>query len=717
MSDVGEEESFIEDEPETPAPQFAIRALKSALLGTPGIKQNLNARHDAHDIADTTDAGQHKVAKSLRTLNIDLPLSPTKGILVTPGTGANKRKTVSFGSLEPGIEQCAINLVKNKTLTSEAAMNDLGSSEVQASARPAEKESTLTKSLFEAQLEDSKQRIGRKSKQQRSDDDIKISLDHRESSSSNGQAHLLSRVPDTTVDLNVPCSTSGKHWKGEYEQYHRQSNRELKRIIQHGQTIKSYAQRKDSEATSLNEKLNNQIAKTATMEARVSELATELANARMHGGIDRDSPAETISELAKQTALAIRYKQRADRYKATLDRRAQGKPSLEQADDCVHLSLDGGPTLASDAQNRQVDLLRNDLKKLRSAVQAAEKNSLKLQSENTMLKQKMARVKDEMKSYETRRLAREERLKKKETKLIMEKKACEAKLADLATAHEKLQRNCSKGEHVSRLDATPALQSTAITAVSKEHSRNPIRTATSIELASNSGGRHLSQNAHESDTIPACLEVEKSEVEVRRRPNNALFQDSTSDSASTLLSQPNTKENRRPSIPDVAEGTWTHGIKDSLGDDNLAVAETFTDSGFNLFKRKAQDVLQEIDRNAVVDQRAAEQGFSNLNWTRDVTEPPTHESNFKSAACRMQSRRSSAVLPRPSMLSFTSNPAEPDLSNNLGEKPSRILFGGTRTSTMGSRTGHLPLDRVEAARRRLDARKGEKRSFLEGVRR
>ena len=727
MNDAGEEQSFIEGQPETPAPQFAIRALKSALLGTPNIKQSLGAGYDAHDAANIGDADQHEAAQSLRNLTIDLPLSPTKGILMTPGTGANKRKTVSFGSLEPKDEQCAINLIKDKILTSKTAVKDFRSLEVEAGAGPMEKEAALTKSLFRAQLEDSKQRIGRKSIQQRSEDDTKTSLSHREGSSSNVQARPASRVPDTTVDLNMPCSKSGKHWKGEYEQYQRQSNRELKRIIQHGQTIKSYAQRKDSEATSLNEKLNSQIAKTAEKEVRVSELAAELANARVNGAISPDSPAETIRELAKQTALAIRYKEKSDRYKAALDKRAQGKPNPEQADDCLYLSLEGGPTLASDAQNRQMDHLRSDLEKLRSAIQAAEENSSKLQRENTTLKQKMARVKDEMKSYETRRLAREERLRKRDTKLMKGKERCEAKLADLAIAHEKLQRRYSEGKHDSSLDASPTLQSTFITATSEEHSGNAIRAATSIELANESGGKCSSQNTHKSRTIPATREVEKGEIEILRRPNNPLFRDSTSNSAPNILSRPDTNQSPRPNIPDAGEssmGIRTHGIKGSLGEDDMAVIETFTDSGFSSFKREAQDVLQEIDQNAVVDHSIPEQSFSNSNWTRDATEPPRYKSSVKSAACRMQSRQSNIVSPRPSMLSFTPNPTEPyaqrgkpDSSNILGENSSRILSGGTRTSTMGSRTGALPLDRIEAARKRLDARKGEKRSLLDGLRR
>ena len=725
MHDTGREQSFIEDKSETPAPQFAIRAFKSALLGTPNIKQSLGASHDTHDVADTADADQHTTAKASRTLAIDLPLSPTKGILVTPGTGANKRKTVSFGSLAPEDKHCTINLVKDKNMASRAVLKDLQSSEVQADASPMKRETTLTKSLFEAQLGDSKRRIGMKSTGQMSENDTKTSLDHRECSGSNAQARPSPRIPDTTVDLDIPCSISGKHWKGEYEQYQRQSNRELKRIIQHGQTIKSYAQRKDSEATSLSEKLNDQIAKAAAMEVRVSELVTELANARVHGAIDQDDSAETISELAKQTALAIRYKQKADQYKVALDKRAQSKPSPEQVDDCVCASLEGGPPSKSDAQNRQMDLLSNDLERLRSAVQAAEEKSLKLQHENITLKQRMARVKDEMKSYETRRLAREERLKKRETKLIMGKESCEAKLASLLAAYDKLQRRHDKDKHVSGLDALPTLQSTAITATSKEKPRNAICAATSIELANKRGGRRTSQYAHESDTFPACPGREKGEIKVHR--TSPLFHENTPDPALMLISRPDTKRSPCPNIPDAREssiGIWTQSIKGSLEDDNLAIAETLIDSGFSFFKREAQDVLQEIDQNAVAEQAVPEQGFLSLARMGDGSETPIHKSSSTSTPHRMPSRQSTIVSPRPSMLSFTPNPTkpcaqpgEPNSNNILGEKPFRIPSGGTRTLTMGSRTGHLPPDRVEAARKRLDARKGKKRPLLEGLRR
>ena len=105
--------------PATPAPLFAVRAFRSALFGAPeeaplneaeGVR---NGRATAGSLAASAEnvavPSQDAILKSaapvprhdlkrMATQQQSLP-SPTKptGILLTPGVGASRRKTVSFG--------------------------------------------------------------------------------------------------------------------------------------------------------------------------------------------------------------------------------------------------------------------------------------------------------------------------------------------------------------------------------------------------------------------------------------------------------------------------------------------------------------------------------------------------------------------------------------------------------------------------------------------
>jgi hypothetical protein len=78
--------------PETPAPVFAARALKSAIFGAPDPQEDetfYEGEDESEDIT-TQDTAQ----------GMSRSMSPTKpqGILLTPGTGTTRRKTVSFGN-------------------------------------------------------------------------------------------------------------------------------------------------------------------------------------------------------------------------------------------------------------------------------------------------------------------------------------------------------------------------------------------------------------------------------------------------------------------------------------------------------------------------------------------------------------------------------------------------------------------------------------------
>ena len=98
------------DPPETPAPVFAVRAFKHAIFGTPQTVQQPKARRHsnteqartrAHTRLERPQLTRPKSAGDARLLEAaaasEAISSPTKGILMTPGTAAAKKKNVTFG--------------------------------------------------------------------------------------------------------------------------------------------------------------------------------------------------------------------------------------------------------------------------------------------------------------------------------------------------------------------------------------------------------------------------------------------------------------------------------------------------------------------------------------------------------------------------------------------------------------------------------------------
>jgi hypothetical protein len=230
-------ESTLLDPPETPAHQFAVKAFKHAIFGTP-------APDDAKN-ASGKDETKAKIAAANAKM-IDLPapkedvplLSPSKqpgGILMTPGTASKGRKTVSFGS----------HVVDNEGKRGNAGKSGIPNDcpgkfpspfmpgtglklEPGSDKRPRTK---LTEALLDARTT-TQPKSGQKPKA-RDDSDI-------------------------TIDLGAPRSESGKYWKEQYESYAERSEREMKKVIGKQQLAKHFAMKKDGEVTELATKLEQE---------------------------------------------------------------------------------------------------------------------------------------------------------------------------------------------------------------------------------------------------------------------------------------------------------------------------------------------------------------------------------------------------------------------------------------------------------------------------
>ena len=245
--------------------------------------------------------------------------------------------------------------------------------------------------------------------------------------------------PDVTVDLSHPRSTSGNYWKVEYEGYHDKSNREIKKLIKYTQNAKSYAVKKDRVAITLKQKLQEQLAKVKEMETKISELASQLVARNVGASEGGAEQAELLSELATQTAQALRFKQKADKYQSELHERSLS-PGAIAGEQGYKLKTAG---VLNEEQNRSQEIasLRTNVENLNATVKSAESRAVQLEKENTSLKETILRVKQEMHNYEKRHTIRESKRKEREENL--ERRVIEAE-AEVDRVKKQLEEETKK---------------------------------------------------------------------------------------------------------------------------------------------------------------------------------------------------------------------------------------------------------------------------------
>ncbi|KAL1608862.1 hypothetical protein SLS59_002053 [Nothophoma quercina] len=230
------ESTFI-DPPETPAHQFAVKAFKHAIFGTPAPEDLNNATRKFETKAKIA-AVNAKFTELPAPKDDELSQSPAKravGILMTPGTASKGRKTVSFGS------QIEDNEGKTSGINRSGIPNDCPGKfpspwtpgtewkvDPGSDKRP---RTRLTEALLDARTT-TQPKPGQKPKA-RDDSDI-------------------------TMDLGAPRSDSGKYWKEQYENYSERSEKEMKKLVAKQQLAKKFAMKKDSEVMELATKLEQE---------------------------------------------------------------------------------------------------------------------------------------------------------------------------------------------------------------------------------------------------------------------------------------------------------------------------------------------------------------------------------------------------------------------------------------------------------------------------
>ncbi|KAL9592345.1 MAG: hypothetical protein Q9179_006812 [Wetmoreana sp. 5 TL-2023] len=688
--------SYIEEPPETPAPVFAVRAFKTALFGTPHPNQNdgivieektspekpSKPKHSPRAKFTTPKIGNNlHAARALKTTPL---MSPAKSILVTPGTAATRRKTVSFGNLDigGGVKPEQSKDVLHPTNTESEAASDAVDVKGVMEEQPGQQ--GMTKEAFEARLDASKHRL---SGQQHASDEVKPASASSDTVKTKeqtpAQSDPIDITTELTVDLTKPRSQSGQHWKAEYERYQKNSDRELKRVIQHEQNVKSYAEKKDAEATELQAKLKRELARCAAMETKVSKLATQLATSKGHSPEGSAEQEALMNDLSRQTALAIKYKRKADRYKNAIQKQklsSVGRVYDGDLNDTQDLTVDlpsiSNDLLAPEIPRVESELiaLREELRAMRSKLTLAEERAVELEAINAKLKRNFLRVKSEMENYDGRRLRREARFQEREDRLTAEKSACEAKLEQLAKEHEALLRNI--GKQVEGGD----VQQPLFPANSKRQSISDRRTS--------------------------------------KMPGEARVEDGASRNSTG-------RQIQRPSnIPPI--DIWTMNSPNDTGNTTPSAAEPAINLSSIAISEATHEALREIDIN---DNSMAEYAAEiplPLDTPRPTMEhlakmdsslhPDFPSSEPSSTAKRMNDRRCTIASPRPSMVNMMSSAVKerdtPRAATGRRRETSLVsTAAGSRRSTLNggrSRLGELPPDRAAAAKARLAQRRSLK---------
>ena len=301
-----------QDEPETPAPVFAMRAFKHALFGTPAPPAQTystatsraepaasrnsthldppslrerergprkpNTRHSMPDVARraTQVSPDREQVVSREEGKIDVladATSPAKkpGILLTPGTGGNRRKTVSFFG--------------GKTTTT--SHDQQKSDTVAGERRRSNKTEDQSKPKSKENAEPSRPRRVQKGTGSFAER-LKNTTSDTATNANNTGKQVVNNVKSTnetnspddiTIDMSAPRSTSGKYWKSEFETYSSKSELEMRKLAKKEQVAKRFAQSRDENAADLEEQLQHEQERVVKLEQDVQAYVTRLGKA------------------------------------------------------------------------------------------------------------------------------------------------------------------------------------------------------------------------------------------------------------------------------------------------------------------------------------------------------------------------------------------------------------------------------------------------------
>lgn len=739
------------DYPETPAPIFAARALKSAIFGTPAPKDE-----DTFEIAKAGNS----VARESRPRSGSV--SPTKrGILMTPGTATARRKTVTFGAdIEHELKK------DSKSGIPDDCPGKFPSPWVPKSddTLPATRRTHLTKTLEDARestkkptpVENSHDHVGPESQHAAW---VELSstqstlLDSRAQTPGTGKetgpkrpSHGISKAEDVdldfTLDLNQPRSQSGRHWKREYEKYHEEAQERMGHLIRYKELAKDYAKMKDDEAMEMREQLEQEQRNIVNMESYIAKLISAIDDRTKSG--DNEITPELTKELARQTALAVQYKEQVDQFRAALEKGGVVQPAVRNgryADTSsrTELELAGARQDLEKAreQIKETNSLRSEAKRLKLDVLLFERKTAKFREENLALEQSLEQCKADLERSEKERKALEEKSKKRDDtlrnlqrdyELLTELTKKQRSDADMQLQQRRDQVNMLRKELLSTRHVADGSESERLvrTLHQKIAAHDKIVQEYEVQIA-----KLRSQEARDLNHFN--LETDSNEPN-RVRSRNRVLEGSASNNGNT--------ENESHGVATSTGGSTkedgTEQQDQTINVDrflNSMVSELQTPSSkrgrahrgsmlptytYGTTPRSSQPVLKDITNSSskhvvpatIESFNAATPGlskqFSDLSLQSLAI--PTPAISRVTSQVKPGSDVPSKASPRPSRMNFETLPVKPPPASNLAREHQGLSRASLCLSNVGSvraRTA-LPPERAAAAKARLEQRNREK---------
>lgn len=734
------DENSEQEPPETPAPVFAARALKSAIFGTPAPPD---------DTTYQIESGTEKrVGKDLGKSELG-NMSPTKpqGILLTPGTATSRRKTVSFGT---GVVHREEMHIEGKGKSNDGDENLEPTLEL--SSKPGRKTS-LTKTLEKAREgrngKGSPDKTHHLSKSKASVDsgpyaeDMGVlayskKTDKCERSNQEIIEDLISGDDfdgNMTLDLNEPHSHSGKYWKSEYENYHQEARFEMRKLLKYKQLAKSYAKKKDAEAIELKEKLKEEQRRVLSMEDKLSKLSAQITSSCIDGKED-DSP-ELIKELARQTALAVQYRAQVKEFQVALEgndeladdinEKRYTSPRTKQTLLETHHELK-----KAREQLQEIKSLREEINSLRKLLSLTEKDNVKLREENTKLTQELLhadlRLEKQAEKFERRRISSDDHVRRKDE------------------AYQTLQKdynNLKEQAKSQRRDAEQLLKRRhdQVVSLKKELASSKGMESTVKDLRATMEKKSTEQDKVVAGYLKQIAQLKgassgESQIEPSREEIHTNQTKSGQDAARIELhpeAVPSTDNSHpRNSLIPVLSQTISRPSKSMIVSEYpLSKMPVGSPPPRN---RSSYSALSEITNTASKERLAFRKSdlvqytpltnrLSNVSLDEPEIELPSPEHSLPRIPSRIIHERACQASPRPSMFSIASSPPKPAIIQSRDSPLSRHIskhdltrrrhahMSSSRLSSLeGSRARvALPPHRAAAAKARLEQRNAEKK--------
>ncbi|KAK3308584.1 spindle pole body formation-associated protein-domain-containing protein [Chaetomium strumarium] len=666
------------DVPDTPAPVFAVRALKTALFGTPAPK--------------TTNDKTQQHAKPA-PISDKSPAKPP-GILLTPGTGTARRKRVSFNH---DVKKGSAGPSDGPAGSSTTGLPDEcpGKFPSPWTDRSSDGEQSRLKTRLQLAMENARKSNGKEkgtetkdfaysAKEPKEPDEVWEEVDD----DSEFEA-------DVTTDLNEPHSRSGKYWKSYFETYHSDAKAEMEKLVKYKQLAKSYAKMKDTEALELNQKLKEEQEKVKMMEEKVAELARQARlSARRRG--DERNPA-LMDELDKQTALAEEYKRQVGELEALLQdniddaederprRRRTASPRTQRT-----LMETQRELRRARAQVRELDKLQEERDRLRSDLKFAEQRASKLAEENKRLSTELSQNTSRIRDLERRlddskglyeKLKDDAKARYLEAQQVLQKK--NEKVSELQREIESLRKDGADSRRSNRSTRAKSLDEKAPT----------LKPMESLE----DGGIRPQRELNEARRIPSRRSqadfARLEEAEPRRKRDTEV-------SDETLAKSRALREKLEAEFG--TKGLPASSVFNDRG--NLQDSRSSASSGRSAHTREDQPYSSRSDRPS----RSTWAATSTEKTTLEDLLADTPEKRFGSASLEQQERqpiRRRAARPQSqvgtaSHIEFVQGPSAPVRDTNRQS--------GAVGSTMNTARPAISEDRKAAALARLQRKKAER---------